>query len=169
LPLISLVGLPGSGKSTIARRLAKSLSWRYLDVDAEVEREAGCSIPTVFERFGEERFREIEEEIIARLVCESEAVIATGGGAVLRESNRKVLRERSTVVYLRFAPEALVHRLKDDTRRPLFRDSDVPTKLRELFEERNPLYELVSHMVLDMAHFSAATAASSIRDRLELS
>jgi shikimate kinase len=160
--------LPGSGKSTIARHLAKALSWRCLDADREIEREAGCRISAVFERYGEERFREIEEEIIARLACESEAVIATGGGAVLREGNRKVLHERSTVIYLRFAPEALVHRLKDDTRRPLFRDSDVLVKLHQLFEERDPLYGLVSHMVIDMAHLSAATAARSIRDRLDL-
>ncbi len=166
--MISLVGLPGSGKSTIARQLARTLSWRFLDADLEIEREAGCRISAVFDRFGEERFRDIEQEVIARLTGESDAVIATGGGAVLRESNRSVLRERSTVVYLRFAPEALVHRLKNDKRRPLFRDCDVPTKLGQLFEERNPLYELVSHVVLDMAHFSAATAALAIRDRLEL-
>jgi shikimate kinase len=160
------VGLPGSGKSTIARHLARALSWRFLDADVEIEREVGCRIAEVFERFGEERFREMEQEVIARLTCESDAVIATGGGVVLRESNRSMLRERSTVVYLRYAPEALVHRLKDDGRRPLFRDCDVPTKLRQLFEERNPLYELVSHVVVDMANQPAGTAALAIRARL---
>ena len=164
--MISLVGLPGSGKSTIARQLARTLSWRFLDADLEIEREAGCRISAVFDRFGEERFRDIEQEVIARLTCESNAVIATGGGAVLRENNRSVLRGRSTVVYLRFAPEALVHRLTDDKRRPLFQNCDVPAKLRQLFQERDPLYESVAHEVIDMAQHSAATAVLAIRDRL---
>jgi shikimate kinase len=169
LSLISLVGLPGSGKSTIARRLANGLSWRFLDADLEVEREAGCNISALFERFGEQRFRDIEQDVISRLTREPEGVIATGGGVVLRQSNRLVLHERSTVVYLRFAPEALVHRLKDDGRRPLFRDYDVPAKLRQLFEERDPLYEQVSHLVVDMAQLSVGAATKAIRTRLELS
>lgn len=166
--LISLVGLPGSGKSTIARRLAKSFSWQFLDVDLEVEREAGCRIAVLFERFGEARFRELEAEVISRLTRESEAVIATGGGAILYENNRLLLRERTTVVYLRCAPEALARRLRDNGRRPLFRGSDVPTKLRQLFDERDSLYEQTSHLIVETANLPAAAAVLTIRSQLAL-
>jgi shikimate kinase len=168
--LISLVGLPGSGKSTIGRRLAKDLGGQFLDADLEVEREAGCSIASIFEQFGEGPFRDIEERVIARLIqSEGDAVIATGGGVILRESNRLVLRDRSTVVYLHCLPDTLVGRLRNDGRRPLLGGGNVADRLRQLFKERDALYRETAHVVVDPRRLQAAAAARLIRSNLQLS
>ena len=153
--MISLVGLPGSGKSTIARKVAKRLGWQYADTDAEIEREAGCSIAALFARFGEERFRDLEEQALDRLTRASTAVIATGGGSVLRLSNRAVLRSRTTVVHLDVPRDELIRRLRGGSRRPLFRDLAPDVKLEELAIVRDPLY-------LEVAHASVSTEGLSL-------
>ena len=149
MPLTSLVGLPGSGKSTVGRRLARALDRRFVDSDAEIERRIGGSIRDFFASEGEERFRDIEESVIAELAADPDCVLATGGGSVLRARNREVLRGRSTVVYLCAAPEALFQRLRHDRRRPLLQVADPLHKLRTLYMERDPLYREAAHVVVD--------------------
>ena len=102
--MIALVGLPGSGKSTIGRQLARRLGEAFVDSDHVIEKQLGCSIREYFEREGEERFRDVEESVIDDLTLSHEGVLATGGGAVLREANRVHLRTRAQVVYLRSSP-----------------------------------------------------------------
>lgn len=168
LSALSLVGMPGGGKSTVGRHLARQLRRPFVDADAEIEQRIGCPIRAFFEREGEARFRDIEAEVIAELTGKGLAVVATGGGAVLREANRLVLRERTTVVYLRSTPEELFRRLRHDTHRPLLQVADPLRKLRELFAERDPLYRATAHFVIDTGRPSVPTLVNMILMQLEL-
>ena len=116
---VSLIGMPGGGKSTVGRNLARKLGVPFSDSDAVIERQIGCSIREFFESEGEERFRDVEQEVIAELVRADRGVLATGGGVVLRDANRHALHRHTTAVYLRSTPEELFRRLRHDTQRPL--------------------------------------------------
>lgn len=165
---ISLVAMPGGGKSTVGRHLARALNVAFVDADTEIERRIGCPIRVFFEREGEPRFRDIEQEVIAELAQRPSGVIATGGGAVLREANRRALREHGTVVYLRSTPEELFRRLRHDTHRPLLQVADPLRKLRELFGERDPLYRQTAHFVIETGRPSVPTLVNMILMQLEL-
>jgi len=165
---VALIGLPGVGKSTVGRHLARHLGRRFFDSDVEIERRIGCSIREFFEREGEARFRDIEQDVIAALLTEAGSVLATGGGAVLREANRQALREGSTVVYLRSTPEELSRRLRHDTHRPLLQVRDPQRKLRDLFAERDPLYRGTAHYSIDTGRPSVPNLVNMILMQLEL-
>lgn len=165
---ISLVGLPGVGKSTVGRHLARHLKRQFVDSDTVIEREIGCPIREFFEREGEERFRDIEQRVIGELVRRPQSVLATGGGAVLREANRKALRDATTVVYLRSTPEELFRRLRHDTHRPLLQVRDPQRKLRELFAARDPLYRRCAHYVIETGRPSVSTLVNMVLMQLEL-
>jgi shikimate kinase len=166
--LLSLVGLPGSGKTTVGRQLARRLKLRFVDSDQAIESRLGCSIREFFEREGEPRFRDIEVEVIEALTLDHDCVVSTGGGAVLREENRRNLRERGRVVYLKSTPEELFRRLRHDTNRPLLQVSDPMSRLRELFEYRDPLYTQVAHFVLETGRPSVSSLVNMIVMHLEL-
>jgi shikimate kinase len=166
--LISLVGMPGGGKSTVGRHLARHLQLRLFDSDAEIESRIGCSIRVYFEREGEARFRDVEEQVVADLLSRRHAVIATGGGAVLREANRAALRSGSTVVYLRSTPDELFRRLRHDTHRPLLQVADPLRKLRDLYAERDPLYRATAHFVIETGRPSVHTLVNMVLMQLEL-
>jgi shikimate kinase len=166
---IVLVGMPGCGKSTAGRQLARQLGWSFVDTDAEIEKQIGCSIRSYFDRHGEERFREIEERVVERLARPSELVLATGGGAVLREANRRALGQPGNlVVYLRATPEDLARRLRHDTHRPLLQGGDALRRLRDLFRQRDPLYRQVAGFVLDTGRTSVPTLVNLLHMQLEL-
>lgn len=160
--------MPGGGKSTVGRHVARHLKRRFFDADTEIERRIGCPIRVFFEREGEPRFRDIEQEVLAALAGEPDAVLATGGGAVLREANRQALHARTTVVYLRSTPEELFRRLRHDTHRPLLQVADPLRKLRELFAERDPLYRQTAHFVIETGRPSVPTLVNMILMQLEL-
>lgn len=148
--MIILVGLPGSGKSTLGRLLARKLALGIRDLDQEIEKRLGCSIRDFFAREGESNFRDIEEEELARALADPLiGVLATGGGVVLRDANRERLRGAGFVVYLRATPEAIASRLKSDSKRPLLQAGDLLGKLRELFEVRDPLYLSIADLTVD--------------------
>jgi shikimate kinase len=151
MPLkVALVGMPGGGKSTVGRHLARALSVPVVDTDARIEERIGESIRFFFEREGEERFRDVESEVLSEIIDEmDEGLLATGGGIVLREANRNLLHERCTVLYLRSTPEELFRRLRHDTQRPLLQVRDPLAKLRELYAQRDPLYRRTAHYVLE--------------------
>ena len=165
---ISLVGMPGGGKSTVGRHLARNLKLRFFDADVEIERRIGCPIRVFFEREGEARFRDTEQEVLAGLVVQPNAVLATGGGVVLREANRRGLHERTTVVYLRSTPEELFRRLRHDTHRPLLQVADPLRKLRDLFAVRDPLYRATAHFVIETGRPSVHTLINVVMMQLEL-
>lgn len=166
---LSLIGLPGGGKSTVGRQLAKRLGVPFLDSDHVIEDRIGGSIRSFFEQHGEDRFRDVEEEVIADLLARPTAmVLATGGGAVLRAPNRRALHRDSTVIYLRSTPEELYRRLRHDTQRPLLQVKDPLARLRELFDQRDPLYRETAHFAIDTGRPSVSTLVNMILMQLEL-
>ena len=166
--MIALIGLPGSGKSTVGRQLARRLQIPFYDSDRIIEERIGCTIKEYFAREGETRFREIEETVIADLTQLGNAVISTGGGAVLMPANREHLHTRCHVVYLKSAPEELARRLKYDTNRPLLQVDDPLKRLRELFAIRDPLYQETAHFTIETGRPSEATLVNMVVMQLEL-
>ena len=143
-----LVGLPGSGKSTLGRQLARRLRKRFVDADAELEQRLGVSIPTIFEIEGESGFRDREETTLAELTLLEGVVLSTGGGAVLRQANRIRLKENGTVVYLHAEPVTLFERVRHGRNRPLLQAADPMARLVQLYGERDALYrEVADHIV----------------------
>ncbi|MBC7435799.1 MAG: shikimate kinase, partial [Bdellovibrionales bacterium] len=161
-------GLPGSGKSTVGRQLARRLGVDFTDSDHVIEQRIGCSIRLYFEREGEDAFRDVEQTVIDELTQHQKGVLATGGGAVLREVNRRHLHERGQVIYLRSSPEEVFRRLRHDTNRPLLQVGDPLARLRDLYEARDPLYRESAHFVIETGRPSVATLANMIQMQLEL-
>lgn len=166
--MIILIGLPGSGKTTVGRQLAKRLQLPFVDVDHEIEKKIGCSIRDFFDREGEAAFRDMEQEVIGQVVLAQPSVLSTGGGAVLRPVNRDRLRSCGRVFYLRSSPEDIFRRVKHDRSRPLLQVSDPLHKLRELFEQRDPLYRETAHFVIETGRPSVTTLVNMIAMQLEL-
>ena len=165
---ISLIGLPGSGKSSVGRQLARRLQLPFFDSDQAIEKQLGCSIREYFEREGEEHFREVEESIIDQLSGQGPGVLSTGGGSVLRAANRQHLRERCRVVYLNSSPDELFRRLRHDVNRPLLQVADPLARLRDLHRLRDPLYRETAHFVIETGRPSVATLVNTIVMQLEL-
>lgn len=165
---VFLIGLPGSGKSTVGRQLARRLGLPFVDVDHAIEARIGCSIRAFFEREGEAAFRDIEAALIDEISAGAAAVVSTGGGSVLRPENRTRLHERGHVVYLRSTPEELYRRLRHDRHRPLLQVEDPMAKLRELHAQRHPLYAQTAHFTIDTGRPSVATLVNMIVMQLEL-
>lgn len=137
---IVLVGLMGAGKSTIGRRLAKRLNLDFVDSDDAIAEASGLTAAEVFERFGEADFRDGERRLVARLVEGAPRVIATGGGAFVDSSTRTLLNERCHTVWLDAPLRVLVERTGRRDTRPLLRGTDREARLRELLEQRRPMY-----------------------------
>ena len=160
--------MPGCGKSTVGRHLARQLSLRYVDSDAEIEQRIGMPIRDYFAAHGEMSFRDVEQDLIDELTAIPDAVLATGGGAVLRPSNRDALHSRSHVFYLRNTPEELYRRLRHDHHRPLLQVADPLARLRELYRERDPLYRRTAHFVIEAARPSVSSLINMVLMQLEL-
>ncbi|NDC61134.1 MAG: shikimate kinase [Betaproteobacteria bacterium] len=166
--VLALVGMPGSGKSSVGRQLARKLGVGFVDTDQVIELRMASSIREFFQREGEQAFRDIETQVIHDMTRTGCGVLATGGGAVLREVNRSVLRERTHVIYLRVSPDELFRRLRHDTQRPLLQVNDPKAKLRELFEQREPCYQAAAHYVIETSRPRVATMVNMIMSQLEL-
>ena len=166
--LLVLVGLPGSGKTTVGRQLARRLHLPFVDSDHALEEYLGCSIREYFEREGEERFRDLESKVLDHLSECHDGVLSTGGGSVLRPINRERLRARGHVFYLRSSPEEVFRRLRHDQNRPLLQVNDPQARLRDLFETRDPLYRDAAHYVIETGRPSVSTLVNMIVSQLEL-
>jgi shikimate kinase len=137
---IYLVGLMGAGKTTIGRQLAKTLKVPFYDSDKAIEERTGVDIPTIFEFEGEEGFREREQKMIKQLTEMQGIVLATGGGAILREENRSLLKANGFIVYLQCSVERILERTRRDTQRPLLKTDNPKERIEILFSQREPLY-----------------------------
>jgi shikimate kinase len=166
--ILSLVGMPGSGKSTVGRQLSRRLGLPFFDSDHLIEQRLGCSIREYFAQEGEAAFRDIEQQVLEGLAQGPDAVVATGGGAMLREANRRALRDAGKVIYLRSTPEELYRRLRHDTQRPLLQVADPMAKLRTLHAERDPLYREAAHFHIETGRPSVPTLVNMIVMQLEL-
>ena len=160
--------MPGGGKSTVGRHLARRLNTAFVDTDTVIEECIGGSIREFFDREGESRFRDIESRELGDLLIGTPGVIATGGGIILRSENRRLLRSDTICIYLRSSPEELFRRLRHDTKRPLLQVSDPLSRLRELFVHRDPLYRETAHFVIETGRPSVSTLVHTILMQLEL-
>ena len=163
---VYLVGLMGAGKSTVGRTLARRLKLRFIDSDQEIEARCGVKIPVIFEIEGEAGFRSREAQAIAELTQLDGIVLATGGGAVLMEENRRRLAAHGTVVYLRATPEHLYERVRQDRNRPLLATGDPLGRLRQLYRERDPLYREVADLIVDTGRQSVQVLARGLLEQL---
>ncbi|MCW8828859.1 MAG: shikimate kinase AroK [Gammaproteobacteria bacterium] len=162
-----LVGPMGAGKSTIGRQLSNVLKKEFKDSDHEIVARTGASIPLIFEIEGEEGFRKREAAMIDELTQRQNIVLATGGGAVLREENRRHLRERGVVLYLFASLDQLYERTCRDRNRPLLQTENPRGKLEELLAQRDPLYREVADMVVHTDDRSIKSVVKEILIRLE--
>jgi shikimate kinase len=164
---VFLVGLMGAGKTTAGRLMARRLKREFLDSDHEIERRCGVKVPVIFEIEGEAGFRLREAAVIAELTAREDVVLATGGGAVLDEANRRHLAARGTVVYLHAPPPALYERVRQDRNRPLLATADPQARLQELYAVRDPLYREIADIVVDTGRQSVQNLARQLLARLK--
>ena len=166
----ALVGMPGSGKSTVGRQLARRLGLPFIDMDQRLEQRLGCSISSFFEQHGEQAFRDHETALLAELAAESgDMVLSTGGGVVLRAENRAALRSGfSHVMYLRASPDEIYKRIRHDKTRPLLQVDNPLQRLRELYTARDPLYRASSHYVIETGRPTVSTLVNMIVMQLEM-
>jgi shikimate kinase len=136
----------GAGKSTVGRMLARALGFEFVDCDRELELRNGVPIATIFEVEGEEGFRRRESALLEELTHRERVVLATGGGAVLREDNRRWLHERGLVIYLQTSADEVARRTQRDTTRPLLQTEDPHARIAQLLQEREPLYAATAHL-----------------------
>jgi shikimate kinase len=137
---VVLVGMMGAGKSTIGRRLAARLRLPFLDADIEIEAAAGMSIPDIFETHGEPHFRDGEARVIARLLDGGPVVLATGGGAFMREETRSRIRGKAVSIWLKADADIIMRRVKRRADRPLLQTEDPAATVDRLIEQREPVY-----------------------------
>ncbi|MGZ5577964.1 MAG: shikimate kinase AroK [Methylobacter sp.] len=161
---IYLVGLMGAGKTTIGRQLAKALKLPFYDSDKAIEERTGVDIPTIFEFEGEEGFRDREQKMIQQLTQMRGIVLATGGGAILREENRRLLKENGFIVYLQCSVERILERTRRDTQRPLLRTDNPRERIQNLFVQREPLYLECADFKIDTGTIQSKEVVNRILD-----
>ena len=166
---IILVGMMGSGKTTVGRLLARQLGKNFIDSDEEILKRTGVTIQHIFDVEGEAGFRQRESGIVQELLQRNDIVLATGGGAVLDEHNRRMMRENGTVVYLKSGVHDLWQRTRHDRSRPLLQTADPRAKLHELFEQRNPLYTETADIVIHTGKQNVQVLLSALQHKLNFS
>ncbi|MCT4598099.1 MAG: shikimate kinase [Vallitalea sp.] len=137
---ILLIGFMGSGKSTIGKQLSKYLNRNFIDMDEEIEKTENTSITSIFNEYGEEYFRKIETKYLESLLDKNEAIISTGGGIVLKDYNRQLLKKIGKVIFLHADVNHIVENVKDDTKRPLLQTENYVKTISELLESREDKY-----------------------------
>jgi shikimate kinase len=157
-----LVGLMGAGKTTVGRALARLTNKTFYDTDHEIEAKTGVRIPLIFDIEGEQGFRAREVEAIRELTAARNIVLATGGGAVMNEENRRNLAAGGFVIYLRAAPTELYQRTRQDKSRPLLQTSDPLAKLESLYTQRDPFYREIADLVVETSRQSVTHLAQQI-------
>lgn len=169
---IVLVGMMGAGKSTVGRRLASRLKLPFLDADVEIEAAAGKSISDIFADHGEPHFRDGEARVIARLLQSGPAVLATGGGAILRDETRARIRANGISIWLKADADTVLRRVRRRSNRPLLQTDDQAETVARLIAEREPLYSQADIIVVsrDVAHERIADeCVAALCDRLAIS
>lgn len=159
---IFLIGPMGAGKTTVGRLLAQKLSLTFFDSDHEIEDHTGVDIPLIFEKEGEEGFRKREVEIIDELTQRKNIVLATGGGAVIKEENRHNLINRGLVIYLQADIKHLIRRTRKDRNRPLLQGPNPEKKLRQIMIDREPLYRQAADHIIDTGKYSVQAIIKQI-------
>lgn len=161
---IYLVGLMGAGKTTIGRQLAKALQLPFYDSDKAIEEQTGVDIPTIFEYEGEKGFRVREQNMIEELTQINGIVLATGGGAILREANRQLLKDNGFVVYLQCSVDKILQRTKRDKQRPLLNTEDPKKRIETLFSEREGFYLSCADFKIETSSMQSKAVVQTILD-----
>ncbi|MCA3174761.1 MAG: shikimate kinase [Burkholderiales bacterium] len=164
---LALVGPMGAGKSTLGPALARTLGYEFVDVDAEIRREAGVDIPEIFSAEGEAGFRARERRMIQSLCTIPARVIATGGGCVETPANRSCLEQHCFVIYLRAQPETSWRRVGHSKSRPLLAVADPQATLQQLFSRREPLYQEIASLTIDVDKLNTAQVLKRIMAEFE--
>lgn len=160
---VALVGFMCAGKSTVGRMLAERLHKTFVETDLLIEERAGLSVAQVFSTCGEERFRELEAEVVADVSTRGDSVIACGGGVVLRPSNVRLLRAGAVVVYMDVSPEKVLQRLGPPSDvRPLLSGEDREARVLKLMEQRMPAYRAAAELVVDTSELSPQAVVAEI-------
>ena len=159
---VFLVGPMGAGKTTIGKYLAQHLKLQFADTDSEIEERTGADIPWIFDVEGEEGFRTREQQVVEEMTQWDSVVLATGGGVILRQANRRALGARGFVIYLHATVEEQVRRTHRDRRRPLLQKGDPEQVLSDLMLERDPLYREIADYVIDTDGCSPRTVAQRL-------
>ena len=164
---IILIGPMGAGKTTVGRQLAKRTRMDFVDSDHTIEERCGVSISTIFDIEGEEGFRKRESKMLNELCQRSGIILATGGGAVMTEENRILLRKSGYVVYLKTSIDTQLARTQKNTNRPLLENVDPEVKLRELMDERGQLYEQEADLIVTSGDRAVSKVVDEIMEHLE--
>ena len=167
MPIV-LIGLMGAGKTTVGRRLAHRLGLPFIDADDEIEKAAGCTIPEIFEIYGEQAFRDVEERVIERLIDERPRVLATGGGAYMAERTRKNIKAHAISVWLRADLDTLVDRTSRRSGRPLLENGTPRETLKDLMDARYPVYAQAD-IVVDTGQESMDATVEEVYTRVSQS
>jgi shikimate kinase len=161
-----LIGPMGAGKTTVGRQLSEALKLEFIDSDHEIQRRTGVDVPTIFEFEGEEGFRSREQMVIDELTAREGIILATGGGAILREANRQSLSSRGVVIYLQCTPEQQFERTHRDKNRPLLQTENPLERLRSLMQVRDPLYRQTADMIINTEGRNTHSVVREITRRL---
>lgn len=164
---VFLVGMMGAGKTTIGRALARAMNRDFLDLDHEIVGRCGVSIPVIFDIEGEEGFRNRESMVLEEVAQIDGIVLATGGGAVLREANRAILRRRGIVIYLKASADELYRRVAKDRNRPLLATPNPKARIAELLAQRESLYESVADLTIETGSGSISSVVKTIHNLLQ--
>ncbi|ROR27142.1 shikimate kinase [Mobilisporobacter senegalensis] len=160
---IILIGFMGSGKTSVGKLLAKSLSFQFIDTDEEIEEKNKMKISKIFDVYGEEYFRDLETNYIKNLIHHIQSsVISTGGGLPVREGNSEILRELGVVVYLKARKETIINRVKEDDTRPLLQTDDLEGRVNSLLTLREPSYRETAHIEIETDDLSISEIISEI-------
>lgn len=165
---ISLIGFMGSGKSTVGRILAKKLVLLFIDLDRVIELDQEKGVSDIFKIYGEEYFRELETKVIKKIYKNKNCVFACGGGVVKRKENMYIIRENSTVVYLKISGRDAFDRLKDARDRPLIDVENKKETIEKMIEERDILYKKYAHIIVDNDNNDPEQTSDRILARLKL-
>jgi shikimate kinase len=163
---IVLIGFMGSGKTSVGREIARRLGWEFVDTDELVETTAGRTIPDIFAKEGEPTFRRIESKVVQEVASREHAIIATGGGVVLRPENVAALRANGVLVLLDASPETLFERIRGETHRPLLQVADPVGRIRELLAQRQPFYAQAD-VVVDTTGRTVSDVADEVLRRID--
>jgi shikimate kinase len=164
---IFLIGMMGSWKSTVAKKLATELVLKFIDTDDEIEEATDQTVADIFDERGESRFRKMESAYFVEKSQESGYVISTGGGIVLRETNRIALQNNGICIFLMASLETLSNRIKNTDTRPLLDEDNQLKKLSKIWKDRKELYESSAHLTIETDHLNPAQVLEIIIKKLE--
>ena len=163
-PNIYLIGLMGSGKTTLGKSLAKKLNRPFIDTDQLIEQKSGVDVSMIFEFEGEKGFRERETKLLSEIALKKEHIVSTGGGIILSKYNRDVIAKSGIIFYLKTQPAELFIRLQNDKTRPLLQGANLKEKLTKIYAERSTLYEMTADYIIETKNKKISQILTNIEE-----